>query len=124
MAGLKKWLPVMLITIGLLGIFHVTMGWHVGCTYDDGKSVLIWPWDQCYVVKTYLVTATGGDPDFIPDILPPGWHWISGFEADTYATVRIPIMPPLSPRQSEILILLGIALLALRKLPDRAGAVA
>ena len=77
-----------------------------------------------FKVKTYLVTATGGDPDFIPDILPPGWHWISGFEADTYATVRIPIMPPLSPRQSEILILLGIALLALRKLPDRAGAVA
>jgi hypothetical protein len=27
----------------------------------------------------------------------------------------------MSPRQSEILILLGVALLALRKLPDRRG---
>jgi hypothetical protein len=86
----------MLVTIGLLGMFHITMP--VACDYND-HSVFIWPWEQCY--------PTDGTPVL----------WTSMGHQESIGVFT-------SPRQSEVLILLGIVLLALRKLPDRVGTVA
>jgi hypothetical protein len=125
MKALKRWLPTILVTIGLLGLFHATMGLPVGCHYEHGywnpapsKSVVIWPWEPCNVSEVVPGIPTQTDP--YADLFTTR----TVVYDDPYAKVWQPILPPLSPRQSEVLILLGVVLLALRKLPDRAGTVA
>ena len=107
---LKRWLPTALIVIGLCGMFHVTASVPAFCDYSN-HSVGIWPWEQCYEAP-YDYPA---GPEY-----PAGWvYHVPGHQYPTWD--RLPILGSMSPRQSEILILLGVVLLALRKLPDRRG---